>query len=767
MVIILIMKKLVMKTPNYQNKVPPPIVLSQSNNLRPLFIILFVFISFQSSAQNIQWATEVVRFSTEYTRKQFAAKQVLGKPDKLPAFGESAVAWAPSTPDNPAGEFIHVRFANPQQVKQIAIGESNCPGSVKEVILFTSTGKKYSVYLNENIKPEYTTGGRMFRVTIPLTDYLVSEVKVVLNTKAILGMNQIDCIGISDSDIPILAEVNTAVYAQPIPDPENLGPLVNSTADDMFAFISPDSKTLYFARKNYIENTGGDLRDDIYVSKWANGAWTKAINIGPPLNNEQHNYVSWISSDGSTLLLANNYEKVKQDISMSKKTPDGWSFPKALKINDFYNNNEFSCYHMNTEGNVILMAIERPDSYGDMDIYVSFLQSNKVWTEPKNLGKTINSAATEGSIFIASDNKTIYFATNGKSGYGGYDMFMSKRLDDTWLNWSEPINLGDKINSNLNDYYYTIPASGDYAYFSSAKNSYGRADLFRIPLPVEVQPDPVTLLKGSVIDADTKLPINADIAFGGLISEEPKGITTTIDGNYQIIIPENNYNVTIKKPGYFPATTTVDENLEFDEIDFNAEDPIASIKHDIKTDLKADIVTNPLSREELIEIINTRLEKEFTDTASVEKAEIVKEIADELENTKGNLYSEVTADIVLIPIREGTIIQLDNIFFEANKSDLKLESSASLDELAEFLLSNPNIYVEIGGHTNGLPNDAFCQKLSNDRAKNVVDYLTAKGISPSHLTWKGYGKTMPIADNATAAGRKKNQRVELKIIKVE
>ena len=165
--------------------------------------------------------------------------------------------------------------------------------------------------------------------------------------------------------------------------------------------------------------------------------------------------------------------------------------------------------------------------------------------------------------------------------------------------------------------------------------------------------------------------------------------------------------------------------------------------------------------------LNKRINEELSDTITTDKEAIVKEIADELSGTKDTLYAEVTADVELIPIKAGTIIQLDNIFFEANKSDLKPESSASLDELVDFLKSNPNIYVEIGGHTNGLPNDAFCQKLSNDRAKNVVDYLTVKGIAPDHLTWKGYGKTQPIADNATAAGRKKNQRVELKIIKVE
>ena len=121
----------------------------------------------------------------------------------------------------------------------------------------------------------------------------------------------------------------------------------------------------------------------------------------------------------------------------------------------------------------------------------------------------------------------------------------------------------------------------------------------------------------------------------------------------------------------------------------------------------------------------------------------------------------------MIPIREGTVIRLNNIYFEANKSDLRAESSAALDELVAFLQENPNIWVEIGGHTNGLPNDAFCAKLSNDRAKAVVDYLITKGIPADRLTWKGYGKTMPVADNATLEGRRKNQRVELKVIKVK
>lgn len=141
------------------------------------------------------------------------------------------------------------------------------------------------------------------------------------------------------------------------------------------------------------------------------------------------------------------------------------------------------------------MNIVRPDTYGDMDIYVSRLQQNGVWTEPKNIGNTINSAAVEGSVFIAADNKTIYFASNGISGYGGYDMFMSKRLDDTWLNWSEPVNLGKNKFHRTRLLLYNS-GKRRLCLFSSTNNSYGKADLFRIKLPEILQPEPVTLMKG-------------------------------------------------------------------------------------------------------------------------------------------------------------------------------------------------------------------------------------------------------------------------------
>lgn len=735
--------------------------------MRRIFLFFLVCYAEMSSAQQVQWANAVLKFSSEYGRGAYGSRMITGKPDKLPAWGESPMAWAPSEMDNPNGEFIEVGFENPQPIAQVAIGESNCPGAIYKVTAIDTKNKKYVLYQNDTIQPRFSYGGGMKCIVFPLTEYAVKAIRVDLNTKAIAGMNQLDCIGISGSSEPIRAIIDTIAYIFSSPA-ENLGPLVNSRADDMLPIISPDGKTLYFARKKHNENYGDEKRDDIWYSTLdANNNWTAAKNIGEPLNNEYHNYIAWISADGNTVALANDYKHpgAGQRVSMSHTTGTDWAFPTTLKINDMYNRNEFSCYHLNAEGNVLFLAIERGDTHGDMDIYISFLQKNNAWTVPKNLGSGINTAATEGSVFIASDNKTLYFASNGRSGFGGFDMFMCKRLDDTWLNWSEPKNLGRQINSKYDDFYYTIPASGDYAYFSSRQESMGGADLFRIALPKEIQPEPVALVSGKIIDKQSGKALPATMEYGGLTAMEPIRQFTGA-GNYTLIIPDSGYVVTVMSEGYFPVFTNPDLQNSIADLDYNATDPV-------------EIITYTLTRE-----IHSKLKHFSGDSAQI--AAMIKQSVNTLENQTlledtalrqitNELTEEYVAqrnfrqtqeDIEMIPIREGQVLTLNNVFFDANKSTLKENSREQLLEIAEFLKSNPNIYVEIGGHTNGLPEDDFCLQLSDARAKNVAEFIIQQGVESSRVTYKGYGKSFPIADNATLEGRKKNQRVELKIIKI-
>ncbi|HXH17790.1 MAG TPA: hypothetical protein VNJ07_01805, partial [Chitinophagales bacterium] len=245
--------------------------------------------------------------------------------------------------------------------------------------------------------------------------------------------------------------------------PENLGSNINSEYSEALPVIAPDGKSIYFVRKNHPENIDAnhEANDDIWFSKLdTNGKWTPAVNIGYPLNNNQHNFVFSVTPDGNMLLLGNKYFRngsSEGGASISRLGKKGWSFPKNLKIEDFKNKDPHIELSMTSDGKALLMTIQMDDAIGARDIYVSLRKDDVNWTKPLNLGPFINSAGDEATPFLASDGKTLYFATNGRPGFGNYDMFMSKRQDSTWTHWSEPVNLGAGINTEGNELYYRIP----------------------------------------------------------------------------------------------------------------------------------------------------------------------------------------------------------------------------------------------------------------------------------------------------------------------
>lgn len=788
-----------------------------------LFVLILQNQGTLAHGQDIQWVHELLRYSSQYSPKQWSAAQVTGKPNVLPGYGSNPVAWAPATED--AGlEYVHVKFKTAIPVRQIAVAENLNAGSIYQIYLFDTRRKQHLVYEDHDIVPPLAPEGRMFRHFIPLTDYYVVELKLVLRTDAVPGMQQIDAIGVSSSEEPIEAGINE--YRDPNfhPEPEWLGPLVNSEYDDMLPIISPDGRELYFGRKFSPENVGEMHHDDIYFSsRLSDSTWSKSANIGSPLNNEYPNYVCAVSPDNRQLVLANEYNPtggLTQGVSIAQRLADGsWSKPKDLRIKGFYNLNKFSCYHINPGMDILVMAIERHDTYGDMDLYVSFKeegvpgprtgQAGWNWTEPLNLGPIVNTAATEGSVFLAADNRTIYFCSDGFSGYGSLDMFMSRRLDDTWTNWSEPLNLGSYINSPKRDFYYTIPASGEYAYFSSDEGSMGRSDMFRIPLPARAKPLPVTFLKANTVDLITGKPLEVTVKLRSL-TEMVDTLLPSGSGEVVMIIPREGVQVIeMEKPGYFPVmrdltmegTIPEDDLLDYDETDVE-EELLREVKQEVRDSVQQD-VQQQLQETDEAEVVARLREQAVQDSIAAAQAEAQRrkqQLIDEVvkaelaererkrEEAKEELrlqaeaevkkeeaqrleastrYREFNDSIRMVPLREGQVVRLDNIWFDANQWTLRPESTTELDRLVEFLNENPNIYVEIGGHTNGLPTHEFCDTLSNNRAKAVVDYLVDHGVPHERLTWKGYGKRQPVAGNDTLAGRKRNQRVELKIVRVD
>lgn len=467
---------------------------------KPILSFILFLSFFYVSSQEVQWSTKLLDFSSEWRKglaensSSFRATQVLGYPNTM-VYGTSPLAWAPAAMQS-GKEYVVVGFEKLQYVQQVIIGENYNAGAVKEIILYDDKDKAHTVYENKNTYPKDNHGQVLISYKISPTTFKTQKLKLILNTDKVGGMQQIDCIGISSSTQPVLLKINEILYKDAIAQPENLGPNINSEFYDHLPILSPDEQLIYFARKWADNNTGTQQKDDIYFAyQLQNGTFTKAQNIGSPLNTEEHNFVVFVSKDNNRLYLANRYKKGDMTgISISSKDKYGkWQKPIPLIIPDLYNNNEYAHYHLNLNEDVLLMCVDKLDGLGDLDIFVSFKYADGTWTKPKNLGKTINTVSAEGSVFLAADNKTLFFSSAGHQGYGSYDMYVSKRLDDTWTNWSTPLNLGTKINTSDLDIYYTITSSGEYAYFSSGKTYFGKNDLYRIKLPKEIQPEPVVV----------------------------------------------------------------------------------------------------------------------------------------------------------------------------------------------------------------------------------------------------------------------------------
>jgi outer membrane protein OmpA-like peptidoglycan-associated protein len=346
---------------------------------------------------------------------------------------------------------------------------------------------------------------------------------------------------------------------------ENLGEGVNSTEDDLGPVISSDGKTLYFARQNVKENIGGVYDDeDIWISQWQNEAWSKAVNMGRSINTGLADNLVAVSTDNNTMI----FEK-DNALAVRHRTATGWSDFEKIELT-FKNEYDYFVATLSADGRaVIFSAMLRQNVNYDPkrkegDLYVSVKDKLNKWSVPINLGKTINTAGDETSPFLSADGKTLYFASDGRPGYGYQDIFFSKRNGESWTDWTKPLNLGSGVNTPGFDAYYTLPASGDYAYFVSYDKGYGKADIFRTKLHDDVKPNPVILVKGLVLNNTTKAPLGAIIHFENLTTgiEIGEARSDPKTGAYQIILPYGvHYGVRANVNGFY----SVHENLELQQ----------------------------------------------------------------------------------------------------------------------------------------------------------------------------------------------------------
>ena len=279
----------------------------------------------------------------------------------------------------------------------------------------------------------------------------------------------------------------------------NLGPNVNSQYSDLFPVLTPDESVLFFVRKGDPENVGyaeNHNDEDIWCSvRQSDGSWGKAIHMPPPLNTKNYDGVRAINSTATHLYLQNIYHDDgtgERGFSVSEKAPNGsWSFPEPLDIDDYYNDTTIAMMSISSDEKTMILSLQRKDSKGEHDFYVSHNLGGLHWSAPEHIDE-LSTVKDEISPFIAYDDHTLYFSSSGLGGYGGYDIFITRRLDSTWMHWSTPINLGPPISTPSFDAYFMIGARGDTAYFSSAdgsaENGFGKSDIWKYGLQPSQRP---------------------------------------------------------------------------------------------------------------------------------------------------------------------------------------------------------------------------------------------------------------------------------------
>jgi OOP family OmpA-OmpF porin len=485
---------------------------------------------------------------------------------------------------------------------------------------------------------------------------------------------------------------------------QNLGANVNTEFEDIGPVITPDGKTLYYVSAGHPQNTKintySDAEDIWYSEISSNGIWSKAKRLSKPFNQRRYNSIESISPDGNIVYIRGAFEKgtyIGQGFSYVLKISTGWSTPQKMNILDYdklcKGNN--SALWVCPDGKTLILAFSNSSKDNNNDLYVCFKTGPNQWSKPKLIKPLNTKDFTETTPFVASDNTTIYFSSDRPGGIGDRDIWFAKRLDDTWENWSEPVNLGPSINSDGWDASYTVDAKGEYAYLVSDKNSFGKTDIIRIKLQEAIRPNPVVLLKGKIINSKNNQSVSATILYQSLSDTKERGeaISDTVTGEYTITLPYGaSYSINANCPGYIPVSSNID-----------------------------------LSRT--------------------------------------SEYKEISENLYLVPIEVGQTIRLNNIFFDSGKSDLRSESYPELDRLVTTLEKNPEMYIQISGHTDDVGADDVNLKLSSDRANAVKDYLIGKGIADSRVTAVGYGETKPLETNATEDGKQKNRRVEFTILK--
>jgi OmpA-OmpF porin, OOP family len=551
---------------------------------------------------------------------------------------------------------------------------------------------------------------------------------------------------------------------------------VNTFHHEAAPVVSPDGNTLYFFVQDHPENTlGKDDTQDIWMSKKdGNGTWSAAEHLRSPFNIHSSNQVFTVFDDGS-LFIRGGRSKGEKGFSLVT----GGSL-REIEVKDFKSMNKGRFYgaSMSADKKHIIMYFSEREKSEMSDLYESHLEANGTYSKPIKM--KLSTTLDEVGPFIGPDQNTLYFgsARQAPGRQGGVDIYKVSRLDDSWVNWSEPINMGKPINTGALDFYFTIDRAGNV--FTSRANKAlegAQLDLYMlVPKTIKI------MLAGYVYNQKTNDPLQANLDVK-IKEKEPIKLQSATDGKFETRIPEiTEFTVSATAEGFLPKSETFkvpkisgDTTISIQVLltpvgkklmiigyvyDAKTEKVITNanlevvLKNDRKTNFKFPAPDGKYEKE--IEklgwyLISTTAPGYLngSDSISVRDAELTP-------------YSK---DIYLLPIEIGVTVRLKNIYFDFDKTILKKESFVELNKVVSFLKQNSSVEVEIAGHTDAKGDDAYNESLSQGRSQAVVDYLISQGIDSSRLTAHGYGEGKPIDTNDTDDGRANNRRVEFTVVK--
>jgi outer membrane protein OmpA-like peptidoglycan-associated protein/tetratricopeptide (TPR) repeat protein len=501
---------------------------------------------------------------------------------------------------------------------------------------------------------------------------------------------------------------------------DNLGKFVNSEYPEYAVVINADETEMLFTARRPDTQGGtferGQYLEDVYQSLKKGGNWMPAVNLGDKVNSKKNDATVGLLPDGLQMLVY-----IEGDLYESEWKKGQWTSPSKFsnKVNTKFHETS-ACF--SPDAQTLYFVSDKPeDSMGGYDIYVTKKNAKGEWGDAVNIGAPINTEYNEEGVFIHPDGKTMYFSSNGHNNMGGFDIFKSVYENGKW---STPENMGYPISTPEDDVFFVVNARGNRGYYSANKEGgFGLQDLYVI----------------TMLGAEKYVMLNTE---DNLLSSGETFIE-------KIIEPE----VTITR-----SQLTLFKGTILDSI---SKKPVAS-----------QMVVKDIMKDEVVNIINTDdiTGKFMIPLPSGRDYGISIKHSDYLYHSEnfnipvGGDFQEIEKTVLLKKIQIGSKTILKNIFFDTAEATLRSESISELNELLAFLNENNTLKVEISGHTDSAASDDYNLRLSDRRAKAVVDFLVAKGISKDRMVAKGYGETQPIATNETEEGKQLNRRTEMRII---